>query len=403
MFHIARAPLFRLHKSQNIRVLLSCNGFSSDSNTPGDGSDKPKPPKKPTARPAADASEGDGSKKSSAALNRLNELLAMMNTESELKLVKKVDLPRPKGKKSQDKKASSDSDSDSDAEEERPKDLAQATRKVATALGGDAKRTESELLSKLLGTAAPAADGESNLNDIITGMAVDRKAQKAAQASGGDREPTRSTLVKKSIDSKRAKQRRTEEGGAGGEQERFGSKDRYERKRSSAKQTAHAAPGGPGSVKLFGEEPLGIFTDQAALKESPDKLRTWQRLNERELRLAVTHPPANYFQKMALWTEQGKLWKFPIDNEQGREAEATVPFTEHVFLEEQLEGWCPRKGPVRHFMELVCVGLSKNHYITAQEKREHIEWFRDYFEQKKELLQDLIVAEAASKAKEVEK
>ncbi|EAA00689.4 AGAP011931-PA, partial [Anopheles gambiae str. PEST] len=379
--------LSRLHKSQSIRVLLSCNSFSSDSNTPGDGSDKPKPPKKPTARPAADASEGDGSKKSSAALNRLNELLAMMNTESELKLVKKVDLPRPKGKKSQDKKASSDSDSDSDAEEERPKDLAQATRKVATALGGDAKRTESELLSKLLGTAAPAADGESNLNDIITGMVVDRKAQKAAQASGGDREPTRSTLVKKSIDSKRAKQRRTEEG----------------RKRSSAKQTAHAAPGGPGSVKLFGEEPLGIFTDQAALKESPDKLRTWQRLNERELRLAVTHPPANYFQKMALWTEQGKLWKFPIDNEQGREAEATVPFTEHVFLEEQLEGWCPRKGPVRHFMELVCVGLSKNHYITAQEKREHIEWFRDYFEQKKELLQDLIVAEAASKAKEVEK
>lgn len=44
---------------------------------------------------------------------------------------------------------------------------------------------------------------------------------------------------------------------------------------------------------------------------------TWQTLHERELRLAVTHPPTNYFQEMILWTEQGKLWKFPIDNEQG--------------------------------------------------------------------------------------
>uniref|UniRef100_A0A182PCA0 Small ribosomal subunit protein mS31 n=1 Tax=Anopheles epiroticus TaxID=199890 RepID=A0A182PCA0_9DIPT len=392
MFHIARTPLLRLHKSQSVRVLLSCNAFSSDSNTPGDGNDKPKAPPKAAAKRSTDAGEDEG-KKSSAALNRLNELLAMMNTESELKLVKKVDLPRPKAKKSKDKKAA-DSDSDSD-DEERPKDLAQATRKVATALGGDAKRTESELLSKLLGTSA-SAGGQSNLNDVITGMMVDKKAQK-----GKVDDPTRSTLVKKSIDSKRAKQRREEEGSFDGkERSSTAPRERYERKRASVKQMAPAT-GGPGSVKLFGEEPLGIFTDLTALKESPDKLPTWQKLNERELRLAVTHPPANYFQKMALWTEQGKLWKFPINNEQGREDEAMVPFTEHVFLEEQLEPWCPRKGPIRHFMELVCVGLSKNHYITAQEKRDHINWFRDYFEQKKEVLQDIIVAEAG-KTKEIE-
>uniref|UniRef100_A0A182Y9I1 Small ribosomal subunit protein mS31 n=1 Tax=Anopheles stephensi TaxID=30069 RepID=A0A182Y9I1_ANOST len=395
MFHIARAPLFRLHKPQSIRLLLSCsNGFSSDSNAPGDGNDKPKPQPAAPAR-KADKSEEDG-KKSSAALNRLNELLAMMNTDNEVKLVKKVDLPRPKAKKSKDKKADSDSDSDDD---ERPKDLAQATRKVATALGGDAKRTESELLSKLLGTTNPAA-GESNLTDIITGMAVDRSTKKQHT----DSDPTRSTLVKKSIDSKRAKQRRPAEDG---EQQARGAaspKERYERKRFSPKQPPQT-PGGPGSVKLFDEEPLGIFTDLATLKESPDKLPTWQKLNERELRLAVTHPPANYFQKMAIWTEQGKLWKFPINNEQGREEEAQVAFTEHVFLEEHLEPWCPTKGPIRHFMELVCVGLSKNHYITAQEKRDHIFWFRDYFEQKKEMLKDIIVAESSGggdKPKEIE-
>lgn len=73
-----------------------------------------------------------------------------------------------------------------------------------------------------------------------------------------------------------------------------------------------------GSVNLFGEKPLGIFKNVTELKESADILSTWSYLQARELKLAVTHPPSNYFQKMALWTEQGKLWKFPIDNEQGR-------------------------------------------------------------------------------------
>ncbi|KAL1376205.1 hypothetical protein pipiens_017034 [Culex pipiens pipiens] len=133
--------------------------------------------------------------------------------------------------------------------------------------------------------------------------------------------------------------------------------------------------------------------------------KTWNALHERELRLAVTHPPANHFQKMALWTEQGKLWRFPINNEQGLDEEAKVSFTEHIFLEDHLEPWCPKRGPIRHFMELVCVGLSKNYFISAHEKREHILWFRDYFEQKKDLLKQVIVQEEASSgsAKQVQK
>lgn len=55
------------------------------------------------------------------------------------------------------------------------------------------------------------------------------------------------------------------------------------------------------------------------------------------------------------------------------------PFHEHVFLERHLEPWCPPRGPVRHFMELVCAGLQGNPYITVEKKREHIRWFRDYF------------------------
>lgn len=93
---------------------------------------------------------------------------------------------------------------------------------------------------------------------------------------------------------------------------------------------------------------------------------------------------------MILWTDQGRLWKFPIDNEQGWEEEQNVDFSEHVLLEMHLDGWCPTSGPVRHFMELVCVGLAKNHHLSAKEKKDHIFWYRDYFEEKKDLLGELM-------------
>lgn len=96
-----------------------------------------------------------------------------------------------------------------------------------------------------------------------------------------------------------------------------------------------------------------------------------------------------------MWTDQGKLWKFPIDNEDGWEEEQATDFSEHILLEMHLEGWCPTSGPVRHFMELVCVGLSKNHFLSAKEKKDHIMWYREYFEEKKDLLGDLMTMEKA--------
>lgn len=49
-----------------------------------------------------------------------------------------------------------------------------------------------------------------------------------------------------------------------------------------------------GVVDLFGGQPLGIF-DKASTAE--DTLKTWDMLNKKELKLAVTHPPSNYFGK----------------------------------------------------------------------------------------------------------
>lgn len=69
------------------------------------------------------------------------------------------------------------------------------------------------------------------------------------------------------------------------------------------------------AVDLFGGESLGIFTEGPTNQGT--ELKLWDYLKENELRIAVTHPPTNHFQKMILWTNRGMIWKFPIDNEQG--------------------------------------------------------------------------------------
>lgn len=149
---------------------------------------------------------------------------------------------------------------------------------------------------------------------------------------------------------------------------------------------------------LFSGTPLNIFTNmKLETSESTGQMTTWKKLNERELELSIARPPTNGFEQMIQWTRQGKLWQFPINNEQGLEEEAQVGFHEHIFLEPHLNPWCPKRGPIRHFMELVCIGLSKNPYLTVAQKKEHINWFRNYFSAKRSILVETgAIAESAS-------
>lgn len=251
-----------------------------------------------------------------------------------------------------------------------------AAKKVAEELGGDIKQTENELLNKLISRAEPSKNDEEepkkpiNLRDIISGMKIDRSKQTDMEEQEGRAQQVRRILGKRKMDAVRE------------EPSTF-----RELLREQQTQKSHEGM----MMDLFGGEPLGIFKE-AGKDEKPKvevpELTTWQRLEKRELRLAITHPPKNIYEEMIQWTEQGKLWRFPIDNEQGLEEEKKIDFTEHIFLEHHLDPWCPKKGPVRHFMELVCVGLSKNPHITVQMKLEHINWFRDYFENKKQILEE---------------
>ncbi|KFO57360.1 hypothetical protein N302_00853, partial [Corvus brachyrhynchos] len=111
----------------------------------------------------------------------------------------------------------------------------------------------------------------------------------------------------------------------------------------------------------------------------------WDLEFAKEVAAVTAQPPRNGFEEMIQWTKEGILWEFPIDNEVGMEDDAE--FHEHIFLEKHLEGF-PNEGPIRHFMELVICGLSKNPYLSVKQKVEHIEWFQKYFEEKKELLQE---------------
>ncbi|XP_063985331.1 small ribosomal subunit protein mS31 [Diachasmimorpha longicaudata] len=141
---------------------------------------------------------------------------------------------------------------------------------------------------------------------------------------------------------------------------------------------------------LYAGKPFGIFDGTAVSSKSwTTKLDTWEALEKQTLKLMTTHPPENYFEEMIQWTQRGILWKFPIDNEIGMEEEHNVHFSEHVFLERHINDWCPTKGPIRHFMELVCTGLSKNPYMTVEEKKEHIMWFKNYFGDKQQMLKDI--------------
>ena len=50
-----------------------------------------------------------------------------------------------------------------------------------------------------------------------------------------------------------------------------------------------------GVVNLFGKKPLGLFTKAS---DGKDPLETWSKLEQREMKLAITHPPSNYFGKL---------------------------------------------------------------------------------------------------------
>ncbi|VDM59711.1 unnamed protein product [Angiostrongylus costaricensis] len=137
---------------------------------------------------------------------------------------------------------------------------------------------------------------------------------------------------------------------------------------------------------LKGSKRLGIFKNLEGFQDK--SIDFWSQWDLRAARIFnQSLGPENSFEEQIQWTEDGKQWPYPIDNEYMFGSEAEVPFYEHIFLERHLPGLgIPKDGPIAHFMELVCVGLSKNPYMTAAKKMEHLQWFANFFNKEKQAL-----------------
>ncbi|XP_045725788.1 small ribosomal subunit protein mS31 [Mirounga angustirostris] len=134
---------------------------------------------------------------------------------------------------------------------------------------------------------------------------------------------------------------------------------------------------------------LNIFDLKAVTEEAPETETApslWEVEFAKQLATVNEQPLQNGFAEMIQWTKEGKLWEFPINNEAGFDDDGSE-FHEHVFLDKHLKDF-PKQGPIRHFMELVTCGLSKNPYLSVKQKIEHIEWFRNYFNEKQDILKE---------------
>ncbi|NXK93106.1 RT31 protein, partial [Formicarius rufipectus] len=237
-------------------------------------------------------------------------------------------------------------------------ELVKAASAVASSLPLNKKQTESELLAQLRRheetTDKQRRVGTVNIRNVISEMTVKRQSP----AQRGVRISRRISLE-------------FDEDGQRLRPERFSSQSFDSRSLKEGKR-------------------LNIFTKASTeperALETVSSPTIWDLEFAKEIAALTAQPPRNGFEEMIQWTKEGILWEFPIDNEVGMDDDAE--FHEHIFLEKHLEGF-PKEGPIRHFMELVICGLSKNPYLSVKQKIEHIEWFEKYFEEKKEFLQEI--------------
>lgn len=132
----------------------------------------------------------------------------------------------------------------------------------------------------------------------------------------------------------------------------------------------------------FGNSELFHYATCGKNKTNNQTSESWNKMLQRNPDRTASFIPQHGFDEMIKLTEEGRLWKFPIDNEQGLE-EKQVPFEDHVFLEDLLEGF-PKNEQIREFMQLVISGLAKNHWMTVERKHDIIKFYKEYFEDKKD-------------------
>ena len=159
-------------------------------------------------------------------------------------------------------------------------------------------RAESELLVRLkqLNKDTVEAKRENEIsgeemNSILSDMKVDKPLSKGKQKNFDRSEKTDLSMEQAAFLQKRAKLRRLK-----------GSKDELK-----------------STIDLKSGIPMEIFTGpMEESKQEAETIKTWKACRDRELDILSRPPPRNALDEMILQTKQGKLWHFPINNEQGQ-------------------------------------------------------------------------------------
>jgi len=264
------------------------------------------------------------------------------------------------------------------------KKIISAAEDIANTLGGDKTKTRSDLLEKVLASRVEALRKEQASIKLQKNAKFKQLPEHNIQESSQDKRLSKKSIIQSLLDEYNKRPMKVTENSIS--RQLNSTKASKKQIQNTDKEKPHVRLQ---NINLWNAEPSHIFENMGATSPNIPELKIWVVLEQKELKALTTYPPANIFQELIFWTEQGKLWKFPVDNEQGMEEEQSVHFSEHVFLEHHLKEWCPKSGPIRHFMELVCIGLSKNPYLTVQEKIRHIMWYKEYFESKQDLLQEI--------------
>jgi len=340
----------KLLRQTQIRVVK----FSSDTGGRGDETDN-------VPKSTADPEEGK---------KKLSSLLSSIKT-GEKKQFREPSLSKPKQKKPLKRDGSGN--------------IRDAVKPQNIGIDSDKLVDATKQVSKLAKGARAQARTESDLLKKLKSISDEAKSAKHSDLVSGEKSTAASLLSDLNVEKKKEpvsrvmadrKQRQEQQQNLSLEQIAFLEKRaRLRRQRTGASLEEQHVP-----VDIFGGPGLGIFTEPLPATADVGLLSTWRKCAQRELELLSTPSPRNAIEESILWTEQGKLWQFPIDNEQDLDY-SFEPFYEHVFLEKHLEPWCPPGGPVRHFMETVCVALSKNPHMSVEYKSKTITWFKDYFEQ----------------------
>ncbi|XP_072018827.1 small ribosomal subunit protein mS31-like [Amphiura filiformis] len=283
--------------------------------------------------------------------------------------------------------------------------MSQAAKTVSKSFP-DADKTESDLVKQLRRYEEAKAAGERGdteaVSSLLTGLKVGNVQEETEEVNemktreGNDAGSVSSLLEsmvsKEPYERLRRGQQRDMEGGKRRDMDTRRGMERAQRQRLGVERIQTS------DRKLFvgrrlTKERLGIFKpsttpDSEVTIDAELEIKSiWEQEEENELNQLRKMQMRHGFDEMIDMTREGRLWKYPIDNEQGLEEEQAVGFHEHVLLDDLIEDF-PKTGPVRDFMELVIIALSKNAYFTVQQKKEHIDWFRNYFQDKEEALRE---------------